>query len=192
VFAAPLLGAVSLAMLSYGAFAVARSVQHGVTVYAASLTGAVAAFAAGATVAQAPWIYGLLYTNRGSDFSYVADTVNEAATALGTVLPIVGSAALLGIVVVVARWSSKRGDAALSTRAVGVALLVVVLMIVNLAAQAHVEKAKTVDSGLAVAVLAAIAGLTAVISAMRLCRAAANAASDVPAIPTATALPPRT
>ncbi|HVK88703.1 MAG TPA: hypothetical protein VM513_31505 [Kofleriaceae bacterium] len=191
VFAAPLLGAVSLAMFSYGALVFARNGQRGVTAYVACIAAALAAFVAGALIAQAPWTYGLMYDSVTDRFDYVGDAVVAAATALALVLPIVASMALLAIVIVIVRWSTRRGDRELSTRAGNVAMGYTLLMAINVAAEANVDKAKSVGGAVMIGVVAAIAGLIAVIIVMRLCRAAADTVGDPLSIPTATALPPR-
>jgi hypothetical protein len=179
-----ILGVVALAISGFGALRAARSGLHDLSPWTLTIGGGASLWATGVTLVQVPMIYQMFYGK--SSGLYGGRELREMSEVLSLAMPVIVILGVGLIATAVAGYAARRGKEDLRSDAQGKGLGYVVLTLVAIAIITWMlPKARKVESGAFLMLLAAGASLWGTIMIAKLFQRAADIFETEPGLPPA-------
>jgi hypothetical protein len=178
---------IAFAMFGVGLARTARATIADLPRYPLVLSAAASLWCCGVELSKLPYIYRMLY--KAGDYGGYSDRDYMSAFTLAEPLVAIGAVAL--VAVAIGRFASERTTISLQSEAQGKGIGIVFMMLASVGIQNWmIPAAKSQGSMMMLTVLAAVAGLFAVIMIAKLCASAAAEIEREPGLPTASVIPP--
>ncbi|NVB83215.1 MAG: hypothetical protein HOV81_32885 [Kofleriaceae bacterium] len=178
---------IAFAMFGVGVARTAKASIADLPRYPLVLSAAASLWCCGVELSKLPYIYRMLY--KSGDYGGYRD--NDYMLAFTLAEPFVAIVAVALVAIAIGKFASERTTIALQSEAQGKGIGIVFMMLASLAIQNWmIPKAQSQGSVMMLMMLAAVAGLIAVVMIAKLCAGGAEEIEREPGLPIASVIPP--